>query len=355
MKALGQAIVSCLCIASAHACSAPLDAFLRIHNTEKKADISVSLDAMNDTLDVFNMADNYGGNGSRYKAAHLSAGSFTLNDIWLEADVWQRDLAIGNFSASINSWHFSGQKNIVEFTNGSAIALRLGAWGNRTDEVARNQSLNLAAAQSAFIRIKQPHDLQWQADLIAGIPLSPHLTLNTWLSAGISRVNFDKVKATGVIDGCSYDLQFYNDSYAGHLSAPCSEPIVLTQLSKPYAAQDIHIFQELRYQSRFYQTGLNGIYQLDAWQMQGGYAFFYTERENVDTRVEQRGTRTFNSNHTLMAELAYAFMPSLSASITAQYMRHQWNAEIPFSYNGVTAKHFDKPYGLLSLGIKWTI
>ncbi|HEY9032312.1 MAG TPA: hypothetical protein VIN71_00100 [Pseudomonadales bacterium] len=328
--------------------AAPLDALLQ---AEARSRLAAGYDFMNETFDVLDFSDDYGVDSSDYDGWHLDGSLAIGRRIAVDASWRQREVSVGNFAAELDSWQLAAHVVLLDGEGaGPGLALRASAWQNQAGTVERQYNLGLAATQTSQIRIEDPSDSQLQLDLVFSLPLAEQLLFSSLVSIGNSTVDFDSISGTGLYQGCLYDLAFTASEYIGTLAAPCFEDTVVTSFSKSYDANDVNVYRELRYDAQFVQAGLNLAWQTQNWLLHGGYLFYYTRRDKVDDAIEARGDTAYYSNHTLVGRIAYRVVGTLWLDLTGQYMHNQFISEIPLAYNSLTAKHFNKHYGLLSIG-----
>lgn len=337
-------------LASAWVVAAPLDALLTANPAQQawQGEVVAGIDFMNEHFDFLGLEDDFGA-PTHYQGGHVRAGLALTDHFWVDGGLWQRSLEVGSLDATLDTWQLAGQYRLLDGGNkGASIAVRAGLWGNGTDEVARRYNLLSGATQTSYLRIENPNDSQTQLDIITSLPLTTHISLGAFASIGNSKVDFDDVDATATYQGCLYNLQFGLTEFTGTLAAPCDNDVVVTRYVQPYDANDINIYRELRYSARFYQAGLSGQWQADNWRLRAGYVYMAINRGHIDDALESRGKATYTSNQSLLVEVAYRVWRNLSLSLAGQYFSNQFAGEIPMTYNSVTARHFDRQYGLLT-------
>lgn len=342
------------------ALAAPQDAFLSAMAPAGQAEVELGVDAMNGTLDVFNVREQSSGtagtNIGDYQGWHVLGRWSPTRHLSLDGGFWQRQIDYREDTARLNSWQAAAQYRVREADGPlPALALRLGAWGNFAGELQKSTGTRLGRQQVDSVHITDPEDQQAQLDLIASWPLRQDLDLSVFAGGGLSRVRVGELSGTAHAGQCRYALQFGESAVTADQIAPCetSSGMVITDstLFIPYSAYGVNPYQEIEYDARFLQSGFMLQWQLARWQLRGGYQFLHLERDRVDAAIESRGGTSYQNNHILMGEVRRGITNHVQLFLRGQYLRYQFNGQIPFAYNSFTAHRFANQYGLLSAGL----
>lgn len=334
--------------------SAPLDALLDAipHYRAGVMRLEASYDAVNKTLDVFNVRANdpiYGGtNVGDYKGFHLRGGYGLTDQLWLEGSLWQRNIAYRGEVENITSWQTALQYRLSDRKRQDGqYAVRLSAWGNYSPRVNKASPTTLPGINLQSVSVAQPQDLQLQADVIGTWPFFDNTTLiSAFAGAGVSRITVGAL--TGKVNGCDYNIISNALGTSASLVAPCGN-LVSASLSSPST-----LAQWLSYNSRYYQLGGKVQWEHGKWQTTLGYQYQYHNRDQIDAAIVQRGGIAYKSNHVVIAEVAHQYSRGVTLFARAQVMRNQFNGEMPFTYNSITASKFGQLYGFASFGARFT-
>lgn len=332
--------------------AAPLDALLDAipHDRPGTFKLEFGVDAVNKTLDIFNIRANdpvYGGtNVGDYKGLHLRAGYGLTERLWLEGGLWQRSIAYRTDTENITSWQTALQYRLTERNRQEGqYAVRLSLWGNQSPVVNKASPTTLPGINLQSVSVRNPQDLQLQADLIGTWPVKDSgFVLSAFAGGGVSRVTTGAL--SGMVNGCNYNIYSGNFGTTAILSAPCGALLSATLNSPSTAAQ------WLSYTSRYYQLGGKVQWEQGDWQAALGYQYLFHARDQIDAAIVQRGGVAYKNNHILIAEVARRLSRDFTLFARAQVMRNQFNGEMPFTYNSVTANKFGQLYGFATFGGK---
>lgn len=338
--------------------AAPLDGLLTAYPEQfsKTGYVEVAYDAMNDTLDVLNIRDEdatlAGTNIGDYNGYHVRGGVSVTPALWLDGGLWRRKLDYRADQVSIDSWQIAGQYRVSE-ANGlvPALALRLSAWGNRSGELSKSTPTTFAGVTLDTVTVRDPEDRQIQLDLLGSWKPADAHEVTLLASVGSSRVSVGEITATDTQGGCLYDIVFGPTALTGTLAAPCSADVVVNSFSIPNDVLGIDVTRETEYDSRYAQAGLVYSWISGRFMLRGGYTFQVFDRDYIDDAIEARGGKAYETNHTLTGELSMRVAKQAAVFVRGTAMSNQLMGEIPFAYNTVTAKRFDKEYGIVSAGV----
>lgn len=343
-------------MAAAHA--APLDALLSANKSTVpgKVEIEAAYDVVNSTVDVFKVRDRdedfSGTNVGDYRGTHLRGGVAVTPALWIDGGIWQRKLDYRNDQAKLNSWQVAAQYKFLDgYAMVPTMAARVGAWGNYADNLDKTTPTTLAGVTLNSVRVKDPSDRQFQADLIASWPVFKQGEVSAFIGGGASRVKLGSVAGTTTQNGCNYNLAFGRTEAVGTLEQFCNAGVVIDRFTVSNSSIGINVYDEAEYRARFMHAGLSGKWLSGNWQFRAGYDYQRLKRDGVDDIISRRGGKAVDNNHTFVGEIMYRVTDNVSLFGRGQMMLNQFTGEIPFAYNTLTASRFDKKYGFVSAGV----
>lgn len=338
--------------------AAPLDTFLTANqrNVPGEYELELSYDQVNSTVDIFNIrandADYAGTNVGDYEGVHLRAGTALTPHVWIDGALWQRRLHYRNDVAAITSWQAAGQYKLLEGEGSQpSLAVRAGVWGNTSGELVKSSPTTASGVTLNTVNVRSPQDLQFQMDVIATFKPLPSAEVSVFGGAGSSRVSISGVTGTTTQGGCNYDVNFGTTSVTGTLAQLCNASLVIDRFSVPNAAYGIDVYKEAQYSATYLHAGMMGKWVYKDLQLRGGYQFLAINRGQLDDTIRSRGGVAHEANHIFAGEVMYRLYRDAGVFVRGQYLANQFVGEIPFAYNTLTAKRFDKHYGILSTGI----
>jgi hypothetical protein len=361
-----QAALSAALLAPLPAVAAPLDVWLSAEPVAGTARVAVeaAADHANRSLDPFR--GNTGGAGTdpsvvatrpgSYRGSHL-AGSVRLRDgLWLSGGVWQRRLDDGVDVYNYDSWLASAQWRLLEADASSgrpAVAVRLAAWGSAAQSVETTTAVAVPGAVLNSVKIIEPSDRQWQADVIARWTLSPSLDLGAHLGAGTLRLRYGDLEATTTRNGCDYDLQFQGNDIFGSLARPCSAAGgVIQQFYDRSGDYGVDVPREIAWRGHFLQAGVNATWRSGRWTVAGGALFHSQRRDDVDDIVAGRGNGFYRHQFSLGLDASARVHEHLSVFLRGQRSTHLFFNDLPVTYNSSTAASFGQHFSMLTLGLR---
>jgi hypothetical protein len=344
-----------LCAAASPLHAAPLDALLTALPPAAPArwDAELGTDHANRRLDVLGLrpkrADGTYGPSGVYDGNHLLLGVQATPDLRIDGALWKRHIAYVSVAADVTTWQLAGQWRMWRGTSdGSALALRASAWSNHAPLLRRTTSATVQGITFTSAQATNPRDAQLQVDLLATWRLAPALQASLFGGVGVSRVDFDEVRATtGSAPACVYDVQFTSD----RVIATCEQNGNVTRISTPNAVYGIEVDKEARYTARSAQVGANAIWTPGDWRLRAGVQHLRLARGTVDDIVRARGGTPYTSNTIAIAEVGYRVLPSTHLFVRAQVLQHQFTGEAPLMYNTLTATQHRRRYGVATLGL----
>jgi hypothetical protein len=340
------------------ASAAPLDALLTANqiNLPGRGELEVSYDFVNSSVDFLNIRDkNASSSVGDYKGGHLRGGVAITPQLWIDGALWRRQVDYRSFLAQITSWQVAGQYKLLEGAGYTpAVALRLGAWGNYADSLSKSTNTTVAGTKFTSAQVTKPRDVQYQLDLIGTWPLSPQTDVSLFAGAGASSVSFDSASATSrTANGCDYNVAFSDAGSVSTLAQPCNAAIVVTRFAQA-ASATVDVNKEARYTASYYQAGFMADWHNNDWRVRAGYQYRTINRSQVDDIIASRGNTPYKSNHVIISDLSYRAFKNGIIFLRGQYMKNQFNGEVPMAYNSLTADRFNKRYGILSTGVIFT-
>jgi hypothetical protein len=344
--------------ACSSATAAPLDAFLTAnrYSTPWKGEVEISYDLVNNSLDFLHLREKNGvtTNVGDYKGAHLRGGLAITPELWVEGAYWQRKIDYRSFVAEVKTWQLAGQYKLLEgAASKPSVALRLGAWGNDSDQLTKFTNTTISGTKFTSATVTKPNDVQYQLDLIATWLPSEQTEISMFGGAGKSSVSFDTVSATSrTKNGCNYNVAFNQTGSESTLSQPCNAPIVITRFTQPLS-ETVNIDQEAKYNASYYQVGVMSAWHSTNWRVRGGYQYQIIKRSKVDDIIASRGDTAYKHNHILTADLSYNVYKNTILFVRGQLMSNQFNGELPMAYNSLTADKFNQRYGIVSTGLMY--
>jgi hypothetical protein len=343
------------CAAAASAQAAPLDALLTAlpPSAPLRWETEASYDMANRSVDVLGLrpkrADGTYGPSGDYRGAHLLVGWQWMPELRLEGGLWQRSVAYVSAAAEVTTWQIAGQWRVLQWTTGdTALALRLGGWGNRAPLLSRTSSAVVQGTTFTSAQATNPRDMQLQLDLVGSWQPSAEWQTSAFVGVGRSQVDFDRVSATAKSgNGCVYDVQFEG----GKVIAVCEMGGTTTRISTPADVYGINVDTEARYSAHFFSTGANVQWQRGDWRLRAGVQYLQLQRQSVDDIVLARGGQVFRSNTVGVTDFSYRVLPASWVFLRAQVLAHQFVGEAPLMYNSLTATQHRRRYGIATVGL----
>jgi len=328
--------------------AAPLDALLDVSEAPG-ARSRWSVEAMGDvTQPVFDAV------GVDRKAGHtesvrlgLTAGpwSFTLGG-------HQRAIRNKTDAHQVQSWHTTAQYEPGLAFGGAATdsspwrwAVRLGAWGNRADQLVQssNSVLKVSGLKARLVEMElsDPRDLQLQLDLVGRytVPVSGW-AFSGFAGVGSSAVTRSVVSGKATISGCTYQLQFGDTRLNALPLADCPKALIV---SVPNKLLQVDVLQETRYRSFYGHAGGAVHWRHADWRLALGGELQQWQRRGPD----ELQTR----NAILVAEVDRALTPSVSVVLRGQYQHRQLLGEVPMLFNARSTSTANRRVGTVSVGL----
>lgn len=323
--------------ASVHA--APLDAFLDASPAVMAGHSFVELtaDRMNDALDIFKLrSESYSLETGDHKGWTLRAGRQLSPQWWMDGALQRHTLTYGADQPQVESWRVGLQWSLGDQQGARpASALRLSAFGNHAQALKKSSPSQLGQFVVDSLQVNKPRDHTVQADAIGTWAWGPYRATG-FVGAGRGQMRVDSVRATLGGLSATYSNGSFNHSLLNQLTEQ-------SQLGDELRA----IHDDLR----MAQVGLNLAYIQGPWSWRGGYVAQHITRPAIDAVVQNKGKTSYNINHTLLGEVAYAVTPHVRLLLRGQAMSNQFLTEMPILYNSLTSHRFKERYGLVYAGV----
>lgn len=357
----GRAAAAVLLAGGVAAQAAPLDALLTA--TPERASsglrLELGLDLVNRSIDFSTSADpaeqSPATTSGDYRGGQLLAAWRASDRLWLSGGLWQRRISNAVDHFDYTGWQLAGQWRLTDASGRMpALALRLGAWGNRASVTEATTPVRVPGAILDTVTVDSPSDRQLQADLVATWPLSTQLDVSAVLSAGRSQLRYGGLTATTTRNGCPYNLVFTGNDIFGTLAQPCTGTGggVIRQFYDSSGDYGVDVAREIAWSGRFLQIGANVRWLQGDWQLAGGYLLHAVRRDDVDAILARRGDPVHRHNHVFVAEAAYRVLPQVSVFGRAQISSHLFLHDIPVTYNASTSGSFGNRFSLVTLGLR---
>ena len=357
-----RSVAACMLLllgAAVHA--APLDALLTAtpERTTPRWRVELGLDLVNRSIDFSTSADPAAQcpatTGGNYRGGQVLAAWRASDRLWLSGGLWQRRISNAVDHFDYTSWQVAGQWRFHDAAGTMpALALRLGAWGNRAAITEATTPVRVPGAILDTVTVDSPSDQQLQADLVATWPLSAQLDVSALVSAGRSQLRYGGLAATTTRNGCPYDLVFTGNDIFGTLARPCtgSGGGVIRQFYDSSGDYGVDVAREIAWGGRFLQAAASVRWLQGDWQLAGGYLFHTMRRDHVDAILARRGDPVHRHNHVFIAEAAWRLRPQVSLFGRAQISSNLFLHDVPVTYNASTSGSFGNRLSLLTLGLR---
>jgi len=359
--ALAVALSLALALGPAPAAAAPFDPLLSARPEASGArQLEAGIDAMNDTLDVFDIRGDdpvYGGtNVGDYRGAHLRGGWQIAPNWWIDASLWRRSIEYRSDTGRLTSWQLGGQWRFHDTPGGgTAWALRGSVWGNRSGDLDKTSPTTMFGRTLDTVHIEGTRDTQWQLDLI-GTRGDADASISWYAGVQRGQVRYSSASGTIRVGNCPYAVAFGATSTVLTQTAPCSGPdgtvAAGTQVTVANSAFGLNPRDALEYDATVLRLGVNGVKRWGNWQVRGGLGYEHHDRGDALEDEARRLSGVYDSgNLSAMLELAYRFTPTLTGFVRGTAWQHQLMGEVPLLYNAVTAKRSDRRYGVATIGV----
>lgn len=350
---------------SLHSAAAPSDLFLQAKDlaagpSSSALHVTLAADAVNDTIDVFDLRENEGltdTSAGDYQGFHLAA-QYDFSPAWsIEGAYWRREIDYSDDRNKIHSAllgaRFSPAFNLSQ---DNAVSFRGSFWLNQADTLNKTSPTQVNARTFNQLSVDSPEDWQLQLDAIFSRRLDPMNQLNAFASIGYSKVEVSGLDIQALYQGCLMNIAVNSSNqYTGNLARPCDVGgIILNDMQVQGNASDygLDIQQDLNYDSYFASAGGSWSWRYKKFESQLAYQYQRLWRDRIDDRVSSFGNQAIKDNHTLGAKFSYDFSPHITGFLQGELYQHNFVGQIPFLYNSITADRLDKRYGLASLGVQ---
>lgn len=343
--------------------AAPLDAFLSANSdlSTQQLHIETAYDIVNSRVDFLHIRDKdpaYAGtNVGDYHGAHVRLGLALTSTLSIDGSLWDRYIDHLSDRENVKTWQAALQYQLRHGEGYQpSVALRVGAWGNYANQTKKSTPTLVGSETLDTVTVTAPKDKQVQLDLIATSTIFRATELTSFVGGGLSQVSLRSASGTATKAGCQYNISVGATDTVGTLATPCNASLVIQQFSVPNNVYGIDINRDAEYNANYLQGGamLKWHDAEDAWHMRAGYQYQRLNRNGVDDTVSSKGSTPYRSNNIFVGEIGYTLFGNATVFVRGQYMSNQFVGEIPFFYNALTASRFNRRYGLLSTGLRFT-
>ena len=348
---------------SGYAWAAPNDLFLQADDfkaQDSALKVTFAIDAVNETIDVFDMRQSEGVSGDRgdYIGGHI-AGEYQIDPNWsIEGQYYYREIDLAPDTNTIHSGLIGlrYQPDFAFLGKNDALAFRASIWGNQSPELNKSSPTRVNNQSFENIVVEKPQDLQLQLDALFSRKIDHMNQVNAFASLGYSKVEVDRLKLQTRYQGCLANMSIgSNNQYIGQLAEPCKiggSTIYQLEIEGDASEYGVDVDKDLNYDSYFASLGASWNWRYQNFESQIAYQYQYVWRNDVDDRVSQFGNSAIKDNHNLGLKLSYDLTPRMTAFVQGELYQHNFIGQIPFLYNGTTASRLDRRYGVASLGLR---
>ncbi|MBF0132605.1 MAG: hypothetical protein HQL75_08470 [Magnetococcales bacterium] len=352
--------------------AAPLDELLSVQEETRPlhGEVEAGWDAMNSTIDLFRVRkeDPRGKSIGDYEGQHLRGGLALDKRLWVDGGFWNSTVKTPFDEGKNRTYQAGIQYRVVDNKRyRPAISLRISGWGNGTGQIYKGSSTPVfgTGISADSFTIKDPSDRQFQGDVIGSWALTPSTSISLFTSYGVSQVSIGDTYAT--LYGCNYKLDrvLLTDEVNGGwdtgvhgVAVNAKDPncglTEFTQSMSFYNAPDLPPGMYVSYDADYLQFGGMIQWRNEDWRLKLGYRLQTWDRGPLDEAVStlQHADKTvYKTNNHITGEVSYKIHPQVALFLRSQYMTNQFLGDVPYAYNLLSSHQFDKPYGLVSLGI----
>jgi len=323
---------------------APLDIFLETHipDNDKRQELEFAIDH-SVTSNQFKSGD--------YRGWHIRGSRFLTDQIRIDGGYWKRSLDTGANWTDMTTWQIGTQ---WQFLNQDgmrpAFALRYSLWNDKTDLLTK-ASFTFQKTKVTDIRVTNVDDRQHQVNLIATWQLnhdweSPRWQFALFSGFGKSRIRFADVLAK--YKGRDYHWRS-PDEHTVIGEADSGDFLYFEDLEIQAPGPDM----DISYDASYFQAGANLTRAAESWYLRLGYQFQSLDRD-LDTTISEDGKRIYKTNHLFITEVGYSWSRNWVTFLNFQYLKNQTVGELPLLYNAYTSNRFEKDYGLMSAGVRFS-
>ena len=352
-----HAILGSICLSSTALQAAPNDLFLQAKDYLSKHNnalhITASVDAVNDTLDLFDIRESEGvtdKSAGDYQGFHIAA-QYDLNPQWsIEGSLWQRELEYSKDTNKIQSGLLAiSYAPDLHLTSNSALKLRASIWGNTADQLDKTTATRVNTYNFEQVKVNDPEDIQLQFDGIFSHKIDHMNQINIFAQVGYSEVSVGRLDLQTRYSGCPLYVNIdQNNQYKAQSLSTCPTTYSFSGDATDFGLQ---VQKDLNYTS--YYAGFGGSWNLRYRKFESQLAYSYQRlwRQDIDDRITNFGNKAIKDNHSLGAKFSYDIHPKITPFFKAELYQNNFVGQIPFLYNGITASRLNKRYGLASFGV----
>lgn len=331
--------------------------------TDTKASISLGIDMVNDTVDIFDIRDSEGvkGDAGDYKGFHIKA-DYQISPLFnIEGAYWHREIEYGKDNNEIQTPYLALTFSPETLqTSKSAFDLKLSAWSNISDNIKKSGSTQVGNISTPLqdIQVEDIKDLQFQLDGIFSHQIDFMNQINLFTGIGYSKVSVEQLKFQATheklgMNGCSANVTVSSNNQYTAISTPQCDDLFTIIVEGNARDFGVDIQKDLNYDSYYASLGGSWNWRYRQFESQLAYQYQRLWRKDIDDRISKFGNSPIKDNHTFGAKFSYDFTPKLTGYLQGQLFQNNLVGYVPFLYNGVTASRLDKRYGLASIGIQY--
>ena len=343
---------------SSLALAAPLDTSIII-NPERKSwniEFSLAIDKVNETLDILNIRAQDEQFAGTTVGDYQGYSGYVDIALWsgfhMNVAAWRRQIDLGREKTHIMTWKFGGQWQFLSQKDSlPSMALRYHYWTNNAGDMKNASSRTLLNVSIDELNITNVKDAQHQVDFIASWSLNPRILFTLFAGLGRSEVGYSDFLVN--YNGCQYGFDSpAKDTVILLLAEEVSSACQITRIKRqdpasPFTGPGLGI----SYTSEYIQLGSSFDWRLGQWRLNAGMRTLRVRRD-VDSILSELDKKTYTVNYIGSLTLARKLTKNSAIFVRGQYYYRSWLGEIPLTYNVFTSQRFDRPYGLLSLGLK---
>lgn len=346
-----------MCFSSTIVSAAPNDLFLQAKDYLSKHNnalqVSASVDAVNDTLDILDIRESEGINDKSagdYQGFQLAA-QYDFNPQWsIEATLWQREIEYTKDTNKIKSGLLAISYSPDQYlTKNNALKFRASVWGNTADRLDKTTPTRVNGYNFEQVKVNDPEDIQFQFDTIFSHKIDHMNQLNVFAQLGYSKVSVGHLDLQTRYSGCPIQVNINkNNQYSANSLSTCPYSLSFNGDANDFG---LDVQKDLNYTSYYAGFGGSWNFRYQKFESQLAYSYQRLWRNDIDDRIRNFGNQAIKDNHSLGAKFSYDVHPKITPFIKAELYQNNFVGQIPFLYNGITASRLDKRYGLASLGV----
>jgi len=394
--------------------AAPLDGLLTAlpETYSDKLTVEAGYDMANDTVDVFNIRGDVASDIGDYAGGHVRVVWPVTKHFQIDGSLWKRGIDYREDTIKLDSWQVGAQHRIANQKGLlPALALRMSAWGSRSDGVTKSGDLSINGFTAESATVHNPKDQQAQLDILSTWSFGDGWQMDLFAGVGRGKVKLDNL-TTKTIRGSNSDGSISVEAIKGSVISKQNTFLpeaLVTSSGKTASAADVFVSKDRIEMGRLTYTNdrgidfhfesvritpsaaTHGVEQEDLVAALDGYTLAPSELVTLSNRAvfdfsqveydfnyaqaglalswhkdnwRMRGSYlwqkfnrdsgvsdAFTAVQTVTGEVAYRIGDGKAVFVRGQLMDRNLMGETPLAYNSLTASRFDKMYGLLTLGL----